>query len=138
MIHHRHHTVHINILMAHECKSGVYYYGYYLICDLLGPVKVRDHGFFIINKYRTLPIVMCSIYDLEVVLGAWGIFSKGRRSTDTGEIWTCLHLEFRLPFGTSHPFRALVIKASCPPSLGTSTATKLLKGKIKKREKSAQ
>jgi len=65
-----------------------------------------------------------------------GDFSKGRRSTDTGEIWTCLHLEFRLPFGTSHPFRALVIKASCPPSLGTSTATKLLKGKIKReREK---
>ena len=44
-----------------------------------------------------------------------------------------MHLEFRLPFGTSHPFRALVIKASCPPSLGTSTATKLLKGKIKKK-----
>jgi len=64
-----------------------------------------------------------------------GDFSKGRRSTDTG---TEMHLEFRLPFGTSHPFRALVIKASCPPSLGTSTATKLLKGKIKKREKSAQ
>ena len=76
MIHHRHHTVHINILMAHECKSGVYYYGYYLICDLFGPVKVTDHGFFIINKYRTLPILMYSIYDLEVVLGAWGILAK--------------------------------------------------------------
>jgi len=43
MVHRRRLTIHMNRLMVHECRSGVYYYADYVICNLLGTVNVTDH-----------------------------------------------------------------------------------------------